>query len=265
VILLILGLPEDDAPRLLQITQRFFGSSGPAMHQGEDFIVAAQEYIAYFDGVARQRRAAPTNDVASVIANATIDGRPIGDVEASSYYIALASAGHDTTSATAAGAVLAFIENPQQWRRLRADPSLLASAVDEIIRWVSPVKHFMRTATRDYTLRGRPIRAGDSLMMCYPSANRDEDLFEDPFSFRIDRQPNRHLGFGYGAHACLGMFLAKIELQALLRELLARVECFELAGLPSWQETSFVGGLQQLPVRFEPAATPVTAAGAARA
>ena len=250
VILSILGLPERDAPELLRITERFFGAGGSAMHLGADFIAAAEEYIAYFDGVARARRAQPTEDVASLIANARIDGQPIGQHEASSYYIALASAGHDTTSATAAGGLLALIEHPDQWRLLQARPELLASAVDEMVRWVSPVKHFMRTATQDYVLRGRQIRQGDHLMMCYPSANRDEELFEDPTRFRVDRQPNRHLGFGYGAHACLGMFLAKIELQALFRELLARVERFELAGSAAWQATSFVGGLSRLPVRF---------------
>jgi hypothetical protein len=108
----------------------------------------------------------------------------------------------------------------------------------------------MRTATQNYVLRGRRIRAGDHLMMCYPSANRDEDVFDDPFRFRVDRHPNRHLGFGYGAHACLGMFLAKIELQALFRELVASFDSFELRGTPTWQETSFVGGLSHLPVRF---------------
>ena len=118
-----------------------------------------------------------------------------------------------------------------------------------MVRWVSPVKHFFRTATEDYELRGKKIKAGDALMMCYPSGNRDEETFTDPFSFRVDRSPNRHVGFGYGAHSCLGMFMAKLELQYLFRELIKRVDTFELTGMPAWVETSFVGGLKRLPVR----------------
>ena len=251
VIMLVLGLPPSDEERLLRITQAYFGGSDPEVQKGSDLIKATQDYVAYFDGVSEDRRRHPTDDAASLIANATVDGKPIGHYEASSYYVALASAGHDTTSATAAGGVLALIQNPDQWQRLKADPNLVGSAVDEMVRWVSPVKHFFRPATENYTLRGREIEAGQHLMMCYPSANRDEEIFADPFSFKIDRNPNRHLGFGFGAHVCLGMFMAKIELQALFRELLARVDSFELNGSPAWVETSFVGGLKRLPVRVK--------------
>lgn len=250
VIMMILGLPEADEDRLLRITQAYFGGSDPEVQKGSDLIRATQDYVAYFDGVSEDRRRNPTDDVTTLIANATIDGEPIGHHEASSYYVALASAGHDTTSATAAGGLLELIRNPDEWRKLKAHPELVPSAVDEMVRWVSPVKHFFRTATEDYTLRGREIKAGQHLMMCYPSANRDEDVFAEPFRFKVDRNPNRHLGFGFGAHVCLGMFMAKMELQALLRELLARVEAFELDGEPAWVETSFVGGLKRLPVRF---------------
>jgi cytochrome P450 len=249
VIMMILGLPAADEERLLRITQAYFGGSDPEVQKGSDLIRATQDYVAYFDGVSDDRRRHPTDDVASLIANATIDGKPIGHHEASSYYVALASAGHDTTSATAAGGVLALIQNPDEWRKLQANPGLLPGAIDEMVRWVSPVKHFFRTATEDYTLRGRQIKAGQHLLMCYPSANRDEEVFGDPFTFRVDRSPNRHLGFGFGAHVCLGMFLAKLELQALFRELLARVDRFELDGEPAWVQTSFVGGLKRLPVR----------------
>ncbi|MGI4815034.1 MAG: cytochrome P450 [Janthinobacterium lividum] len=251
VIMLILGLPADDEKRLQKITQAYFGGADPEMQGGSDLIKAAQDFVDYFDGVSEARRAQPTDDVASVIANGTIDGKPLEHIEASSYYIALASAGHDTTSASAAGGVLALIENPAEWAKLKADPTLTPAAVEEIIRWVSPVKHFFRTAAADYTLRGKQIKAGDNLLMCYPSANRDEDVFADPFSFRVDRNPNRHLGFGYGAHACIGLFLAKTELQIFFRELLARVERFELTGQPAWIQTAFVGGLKRLPVRVE--------------
>ncbi len=253
VIMLILGLPASDEERLLRITQAYFGGSDPEVQRGSDLIRATQDYIAYFDGISEERRRNPTDDVASLIANSQIDGKPIGHYEAYSYYIALASAGHDTTSATAAGGLLALMQHPEEWARLKANPALVPAAIDEMVRWVSPVKHFFRTATQDYTLRGKQIRAGDHLLMAYPSANRDEEMFDSPFSFRIDRNPNRHLGFGYGAHACLGMFLAKTELQYLFRELIARVDSFELAGQPAWVQTSFVGGLKRLPVRVRAA------------
>ena len=252
VIMLILGLSESgDEARLLDITRAYFGGSDPEMQKGSDLIRATKDYVAYFDGVSEARRRHPTDDAASLIANSQIDGRPIEHYEASSYYIALASAGHDTTSATAAGGVLALIQNPGEWKKLQERPELVASAVDEMVRWVSPVKHFFRTATEDYELRGKAIKSGDHLLMSYPSANRDEEVFGDPFAFRVDRNPNKHLGFGFGPHVCLGMVLAKIELQILLRELLARVESFELDGMPAWVETSFVGGLKRLPVRVK--------------
>lgn len=249
VIMLILGLPPSDEERLLKITQAYFGGSDPEVQKGSDLMHATQDFIDYFDGVSEDRRKHPTDDVASLIANAQIDGRPIEHYEASSYYIALAAAGHDTTGATVAGGVLALIQNPGEWSKLKANPALVPSAIDEMVRWVSPAKHFLRTATEDYVLRGKQIKAGDHLLMAYPSANRDEEVFGDPFTFRVDRSPNRHVGFGYGAHACLGMVLAKIELQILFRELLSRVESFELSGEPAWVETSFVGGLKRLPVR----------------
>ncbi|MGE4335043.1 MAG: cytochrome P450 [Pigmentiphaga sp.] len=249
VILLILGQPESDAERLLRITMAYFGGSDPEMQKGSDMLKATRDYIEYFDGVSEDRRRNPTDDVASIIANSLIDGQPIGHHEASSYYIALASAGHDSTAATAAGGVLAMIQNPEQWRKLKANPELLPLAIDEMVRWVSPVKHFFRTATQDYDLRGKSIKAGEALLMSYPSGNRDEDVFDDPFAFRVDRTPNKHVGFGFGAHGCLGVYLAKMELQYLFRELLARVDSFELAGEPAWVQTPFVGGLKRLPVR----------------
>ncbi len=252
VIMLILGLPESDEAHLLRITQAFFSQDGEGGRTGQSFIDAAHAYADYFDGLTRERLAQPRDDVASLIVHSKIDGRPIGRHEATSYFVALASAGHDTTSATAAGGLLALIERPDQWRRLQSAPTLVAPAVEEMVRWESPVKHFFRTATEDVVIRGQQVRAGDALMMCYPSANRDEEVFGDPFSFRIDRNPNRHVGFGYGAHVCLGMMLARMELQALWRELLGRVDSFELDGTPARVPTSFVGGVCRLPVRWKP-------------
>ncbi len=253
VIMTILGLPEKDEARLLQITQAYFGGSDPEMQRGADLIDATMALVDYFKEVSRDRRQNPRDDVATIIANSTIDGVPIGDLETYSYYIALITAGHDTTSATAAGGLLALIENPAEWRKLKAHPEGVDKAVAEMLRWVSPVKHFFRAATTDYQLRDKTIKAGDFLMMCYPSGNRDAAAFEQPFEFRADRTPNRHLGYGYGIHACIGLHLANLELQILFREIVARVERFELAGPRTWVETAFLGGLKHLPLTVRPA------------
>ena len=251
VLILILGLPKSDEDQLLEITKRFFAGGDAELANGKDFIDSARDYFAYFDALAHEKQKNPTNDVASLIANSMVDGQPIDPLIAKSYFGALASAGHDTTSSTTAGGLLALIENPDQWNALKSNPGLVPSAVEEMLRWVSPVKHFMRTATKDYVIRGRTIRAGESLLLSYPSANRDEDVFEDPWAFRVNRTPNKHLGFGFGPHVCLGLFLARQELQIFFKELLPRVKGFELNGEPRWVQTNFVGGLKTLPVKYE--------------
>jgi cytochrome P450 len=250
VLMTILGLPQEDEPRLLKITQAYFGGGDPDMQQGSDLIDATLAYVEYFRDVAKERRQNPKDDVATVIATSQIDGRPIEDFEAYSYYVALASAGHDTTSATIAGGLLALIENREAMERLQREPELISAAAEEMVRWVSPVKHFFRTAAADYEIRGKKIKSGDSLFISYPSGNRDEEAFDRPFEFMPDRSPNRHLGFGFGIHACIGRHLAKAEIVAFFREFLKRVEMIELADRPAWTETSFLGGVKRLPVRY---------------
>jgi cytochrome P450 len=251
VLMTILGLPREDEARLLKITQAYFGGGDPEMQQGSDLIAATLAYVDYFKDVARERRQNPRDDVATIIATSEIDGRPIEDFEAYSYYVALASAGHDTTSATIAGGLLALIENPDAMLRLQRNPDLIPDAAEEMVRWVSPVKHFFRTAAVDYEIRGKTIRAGDSLFISYPSGNRDEEAFDRAFEFIADRSPNRHLGFGFGIHACIGRHLAKAEIVAFFREFLRRIDRVELAGQPAWTETSFLGGVKRLPVRYQ--------------
>jgi len=254
VIMTVLGVPEEDEPIMLKLTQELFGATDPDMKRSEESTITVNtvtEFFNYFTAITEDRRANPKDDVASVIANATIDGEPIGHVEAMGYYIIVATAGHDTTSSTAAGGLLALMQNPDQFAKLKSDPDrYLPGAIDEMIRWTTPVKHFFRTAAEDYELRGKKIRKGDNLLMCYWSANRDEDAFDDPFTFDIERSPNKHLAFGYGAHLCLGQHLAKMEIKALYKELLARLDHIELAGDPAWVEASFVSGLKRLPVRY---------------
>ena len=209
------------------------------------------DFVQYFETLIEQRRAEPGDDLASTIANARIDGELIGNLEAIGYFVLIATAGHDTTSASIAGGLHALLEHPDQLQRLQDNPELVTTAVDEMIRWVSPVKQFMRTATEDYTLRGVPIAAGDSVLLSYPSANRDEEVFADSQRFDVGRDPNRHVGFGFGAHFCLGSHLARREGRALFSELLPRLRTIELVGEPSYMETLFVGGPKHLRIRYE--------------
>ncbi|MEI7617171.1 MAG: cytochrome P450 [Actinomycetota bacterium] len=254
VILSILGLPETDYDRMLKLTQEMFGSADEEMQRGgdpADLLAVVQDFLIYFSSLTEARRAEPTDDLASAIANATVDGDPLAMMDTIGYYIIAATAGHDTTSSAMAGGMLALIQNPDQLARLQADPSLMATAADEMIRWTTPVKHFMRTATVDYELRGRTIKAGQSVLLSYPSANRDEDVFENPYTFDIGRSPNKHLSFGFGVHYCLGAMLARMELKALFAELLPRLRHVELNGDPALMKTVFVGGLKRLPIRFD--------------
>ena len=185
-----------------------------------------------------------------MIANAELDGHPLGDLETISYYVIIATAGHDTTSSAMAGGMQALIDHPDQLARLRGDMSLLPTAVDEMIRWVSPVKHFMRTARTDYELGGKRIKAGDWLMLSYVSANRDEAEFAAPFTFDVGRTPNHHLAFGFGPHFCLGTQLAKMELESLFGAILPRLEQVDLAGRPQLTKAIFVNGHRSLPIRY---------------
>jgi cytochrome P450 len=261
VIMEILGVPETDEPFMLKMTQEIFGPLDPDvvggssrvadtdMGLGIDLMATAQELFAYFGAMTEDRRANPTDDLATIIANGQIDGAPIDHLQAMSYYLIVATAGHDTTSSTAAGGLHQLIRNPDQLAKLKADPSLIPGAVEEMIRWVTPVKHFMRTATADYKIRDRTIKEGDGLALFYWSGNRDEEVFEEPYCFRVDRTPNKQIAFGYGAHLCLGMHLARMEIKALFHELMPRIERIELAGEPANTRANFVSGLKALPIR----------------
>ncbi len=256
VIMMILGVPEEDERRMLKLTQELFGADDPDMQRGESSREEREavllEFFDYFTKMTADRRANPGDDVATVIANAEINGAPIGELEAISYYVIVATAGHDTTSSSTAGGLHALIEHPDEFRKVQEDPRLIPFAVEEAIRWVSPVKHFMRYATENYELRGKQIRAGDALMMLYPSANRDEEVFDHPFKFVADRRPNRHVAFGHGAHHCLGNLLAKMEMKHLYQELFSRVKHIELAGETKLVQSTFVSGLKTLPIRIVP-------------
>ena len=253
VILTLLGMPESDFAFMLKLTQELFGQNDEDMQRGANpdaFMAVILDMFAYFTALTAARRESPTDDLASAIANAAINGEPISDMDTLSYYAIVASAGHDTTSAGIAGGLLALIQNPDQLARLQADPSLMGTAVEEIIRWVVPVKEFMRTAQADTEVRGVPIKKGDAVLLSYVSANRDEEVFDDPDKFDVGRDPNKHLSFGYGVHFCLGASLARMEINSFLTELIPRIKTIELAGDPELISTLFVGGLKRLPIRI---------------
>jgi cytochrome P450 len=257
VILSILGVPETDEPRMLDLTQKVFCGEDPDIggKVGDEpvqiFMDALMEMALYFGRITEDRRAHPTFDIASTIANAKIDGQPLGELETAGYYSIIATAGHDTTSSSLAGGVDALIRNPEQMRALKDDPSRIPNAVNEIIRWVSPVRHFMRQAQSDYRLGDVALKAGDWLLLSYLSANRDDTVFDAPFRFDIDRRnAAEHLAFGIGVHFCLGAHLARMELEAFFHELLPRLEHVELAAEPESMATTFVGGPKRMPIRY---------------
>ncbi|WP_431235136.1 cytochrome P450 [Mycolicibacterium psychrotolerans] len=253
VILSLLGLPESDFGRMLKLTQELFGGDDDELSRGKDpeeLHAVILDFFQYFTALTAARRANPTEDLASAIANAKLDGEFLNDIDCLSYYVIVASAGHDTTSAAISGGLLALIEHQDQLARLKAQPELMGTAVEEIIRWTAPVKEFMRTATADTEVRGVPISKGESVLLSYVSANRDEEIFDQPATFDVGRDPNKHLSFGYGVHFCLGAALARMEINSFFTELLPRLESIELAGEPEFISTIFVGGLKHLPIRY---------------
>ena len=253
VILSLLGLPESDFPRMLKLTQEMFGGDDTEFQRGgspEDMLAVLLDFFNYFGALTASRREHPTEDLSSAIANATINGEPLSDMDTASYYVIVASAGHDTTSAGIAGGLLALLENPGELARLQKNPGLMGTAVEEMIRWVVPVKEFMRTAQADTEVRGVPIAKGESVLLSYVSANRDDEVFDDPFRFDVGRDPNKHLSFGYGVHFCLGAALARMEINSFFTELVPRLTSVELAGEPELMATTFVGGLKHLPIRY---------------
>ena len=257
VLATIIGINEEQEERLLVITQELFGGEDPDMQrQGEDREAARKElgmeFYMLFDEIIKDRRACPRDDLATMLANAELsDGCPLGQLETLGYYLIVFTAGHDTTRNALSGAISAFLDHPDQFERLRQDPSLSKSAVDEIVRWTTPVNYMKRQAVQDYELRGQKIKAGEELALFYCSANRDEDVFEDPFTFDIGRSPNRHLGFGWAEHYCLGAHLAKASMKALTEEMVRRIEWMEPNGERTFISSNFVVGLKTLPVKYK--------------
>jgi cytochrome P450 len=256
VIMGMLGVPERDEMLMLTLTQRIMGPSDPEYvitgDAAEDRAQSISEIFAYFAALADARRARPTEDLATVIANGTVDGEPLGDMQTLSYYRVLATAGHDTTSATISAGLEALIRNPEQLRRLQREPELIPNAAEEMLRWATPVKQFTRTPTVDYELRGRTLAAGDLVLLSFASGNRDEEVFADPFHFDVGRpNANRNLAFGSGPHFCLGAPLARMQLSAFFTELLDRLDNFELTGPVERTQGITNSGIKHLPIRYD--------------
>jgi cholest-4-en-3-one 26-monooxygenase len=255
VIAELLGVPREDWDRLFQWTNETIGSADPEFQQGTSALETVDRarlaLFQYFTELVEKRRKEPKDDLTSFVAGTQIDGKPLPTFELLSYFFLLVVAGNETTRNATTGGLLAFIENPEQWERLQRDRSLLRPAVEEIVRWTSPVIQFARTASEDAEIRGQRIRAGESLCLFYPSANRDEEIFDQPFKFDIGRNPNPHLAFGIGEHFCLGANLARLELAVIFSQLAQRLERVELAGPVERLRSSFVGGIKHMPIRYK--------------
>jgi cytochrome P450 len=255
VILAILGLPEDDYPRMLRLTQELFGAEDPdiaRLVEDESQFGVLVDFMNYFTTLTADRRAHPTGDLASVIANAEIDGRSLPDMDTLGHYVIIATAGHDTTSSVIGGGLLALLDHPEQLALLQADPTLIRSAADELIRYVSPVKHFMRTCREPFTVGGVAFQPGDHLLLSFASANRDESVFSDASHLDVRREnAASQLAFGFGRHFCLGAHLARMEIRAIFRELLGRAERVELDGEPTWIRANFVQGPKSIPISYQ--------------
>ncbi len=256
VIAWLLGVPESDWPLLFDWTNRTIGADDPEyQREGEGSDETARqamvELYQYFAELVEEKKKRPADDLVSLFASAEVDGEKLPPIDVLSYCQIIVVAGNETTRNATSGGMLALIEHPNALRSIQAEPGLLRPAIEEILRWTSPIIHFVRTAARDVELRGRRIREGDHLALLYPSANRDEEVFEEPWAFRIDRRPNRHLAFGVGEHFCAGAHVARLELEMAYRFLLPRIEEIELAGPPARLTSNLVGGIKHLPVRYK--------------
>ena len=252
VICEMMGVPRDDWDQIFDWTNRAIGSADPEYQSDDDGGMVTLGLFEYFGKLAEERRADRGDDIISSLLEAEIDGEKLEVSEIVSYCFLLIIAGNETTRNATTGGMLTLIEHPEQRERLRNDISLIPTAVEEMLRWVSPLIHFARTATEDIEFRGQVIKAGQDVGMFYPSANRDEDIFPDPYNFDIGRTPNDHLAFGgFGEHYCLGSNLARTELQSIFRELMTRLPDLELVDGPARLRSPFVGGIKHLPVRVQ--------------
>jgi cholest-4-en-3-one 26-monooxygenase len=256
VILEMLGVPLADRHKVFDWSNTMIGADDPEYNESgtpEAGKIAAMQLYAYFNDLALERRDHPRDDLVSLLMNATVDGERLTENEFDQFVLLLSVAGNETTRNLISGGMLALFEHPAEYARLRADRSLLPTAVDEMLRWVSAVNFFRRTAQRDVELAGQPLREGDRVILFYASANRDETVFPEADRFDVGRSPNEHLAFGFGPHFCLGAHLARLEIRIMFEELLDRLPDLRAAGPVERLRSSFINGIKHLPVRFTPA------------
>ena len=256
VIAWLLGVPREDWRKIFDWTNATIGAGDPEYQkEGEDQAATAQaaiaETFAYMANLMEEKKKNPADDLASVLVHAEIDGKKLEPMEVLAYYFIIIVAGNETTRNATSGGMLALIEHQDELRKLQKNPELLPGAIEEILRWTSPIIHFARTANEDVDLHGHKIAKGDKLGLFYPSANRDEDVFDRPYEFDITRNPNRHLAFGIGEHFCAGAHVARFELEMAFKYLVPRIEEIELAGPVSRLRSHLVGGVKHLPIRYK--------------
>ncbi len=251
----LLGVPRADWELMFRWSNEVIGSADPDYQvEGETPEETSERarsgLFQYYAEMVDERRKRPRQDIVTVLATGKVDGEEIPPFELLSYLFVLVVAGNETTRNATTGGLLALLQHPAEMEKLRRHPELIDSAVEEIVRWTSPVIQFCRTPTQDVEVRGHKIRAGQNMTLFYPSANRDEDVFEAPDTFRIDRNPNPHVAFGIGEHVCLGANLARLELRSAFRTLIPRLEHIELTGTVERLRSSFVGGIKRMPIRY---------------
>jgi cholest-4-en-3-one 26-monooxygenase len=249
----LLGVPEPDWPQLYDWTNRMIGFDDPdfnASNMENDASQAIVELFTYFAQLVEERRIKPQDDLISVFAHAEIDGEKLPLIDVLSYCQIIVGAGNETTRNATSGGMLALIAHESE-RAKMADPANYRTAIEEILRWSSPVIHFARTVAEDTLFAGHTFKKGDTLALYYPSANRDEDVFDDPYRFDVTRRPNHHLAFGVGEHFCAGAHVARLELEMAFKYLLPRLEEVELVGEPDRLRSNLIGGIKRLPIRFK--------------
>jgi cholest-4-en-3-one 26-monooxygenase len=251
----IMGVPQEDRRLLFDWSNRMIGVDDPE-HASDDGTVASAELYAYVNDLAKRRRTDPRDDIVTKLINAEVEGEKLSELEFDMFMVLLTVAGNETTRNSTSWGMQALMQHPDAYAEMRQsldDPKRFNVAIEEILRWASPVLHFTRAATEDTVVHGQPIAKGEKVAMWYVSANRDDDVFSDPFSFDIHREPNDHVAFGGGgAHFCLGANLARMELRLIFREILQRLPDMRPAGRPEMLRSNFIGGIKHLPVTYTP-------------
>ena len=249
----MIGVPLEDRHLVFEWSNRLVGFDDPEFSGSvEAGKLAAMEMYLYANQLAVARKENPRDDLVSVLMAGEVEGEKLSEAEFDAFFLLLAVAGNETTRNLISGGMLALMQHPDERRRLLANPALLPTAVEEMLRWVSPVMHFRRTAMRDTELRGQKIREGDKVTLWYVSANRDEEIFPHPQRFDVGRTPNDHLAFGLGHHFCLGANLARLEIQIIFEEILRRLPDIEPAGPVARLRSNFLNSIKSMPVRFTP-------------